>query len=84
MISEIQKWFEKITNTSYTEFFRELVDKLLGPTGAQIVGWVCLILLIYLLLARRARSVGVIIFLYITAFCLAYIPAIIKILGLRR
>lgn len=70
----------RIFNIDYDTFFSHFVEKITGPTGAQIISWSCLILATFLLLRRRVTAAGLIVFLYAVAFVFAYIPSILKLL----
>lgn len=76
----ISEFFEKFFHISYDEFFKWLTDKLFGPTGAEIVSWICLSFSVYLIMRRRVNAAGIIIMLYLVAFAFAYIPPIVKML----
>lgn len=76
----MKEFIERIFNVKYDTFFKDLADKFLGSTGAEVIAWICLILATFLILRRRVSSLGLIIFLYFIAFILAYIPAIYKVI----
>mgnify|MGYP001097671144 CR=1 FL=1 len=80
MIEKIYEQFKSLTGKSYEDYFKEFVNRILSPEGAQILGWIFLIMLTYLLVSRRVRSASIIVTLYILCFILAYVPAILKIL----
>ncbi len=71
---------EKITGQNYDYFVDYLIRYLFGPTGAQIIGWTCLILATFFLIRRRTASMGIIFILYFIAFLFAYGAGILKIL----
>ncbi len=75
----MKQLIEKFFNINYDVVFKKMVDNLLGPTGAEIISWVCLGLATFLILRRRVTSVGLIMFLYLVAWCFAYIPGLLKI-----
>lgn len=76
----MRQLIEKFFNIDYDVVFKKMVDNLLGPTGAEIIGWICLGLATFLILRRRVTSVGLIVFLYLAAWGFAYIPGLLKIL----
>lgn len=76
----MKQLIEHLLGTNYDRIFKEMVDSLLGPTGAEVAGWFCLALATFLILRRRVTSIGLILFLYMLAWVFAYIPGIIRIL----
>lgn len=73
-------FIEKLLGVNYDTFFRDLADKFLGSTGAEVVAWISLSIATFLIFRRRVSSIGLIILLYLVAFILAYAPALYKII----
>lgn len=77
---DFKQLFENITKIPYDSFWHEFANKLYGSSGLEIVAWACLLILVFLLAVRRVTAASIIFFLYLVAFCLAYIPAVLKLL----
>lgn len=76
----MKELFEKLFHTNYDTFWQVFTDKIFGPTGAEILAWLCLAVGTFLLFARRVAAAGLIVFFYLAAIFFAYMPAIIKLL----
>lgn len=76
----VKEWIQKVFNVQYDQFFKELADKFFGPTGAEVIAWLCLITSTFLILRRRVTSIGVIVLLYLIAFFFAYAPSLYRLL----